>query len=61
MTREEVLRKLLQLGPLEPLHAREVCGWPVDEFENVMKAAIDKRLIYMARGCNQYRTRLVAA
>jgi hypothetical protein len=61
MNRAEVLRKLLRLGPLEPLHAQHVCGWPIDEFQAALAAAIESGWVRLARGGNQYTTRLVAA
>lgn len=61
MSRAEVLYKLLRLGPLEPIHAREVCGWPVDEFNVAMQAALSQGWIRQVRGCNQYTTRLAVA
>lgn len=61
MSREEALRKLLQLGPLEPLFAREVCGWPVDEFESTLSRLLAEGLVRRVCGCNQHATRLEAA
>lgn len=61
MNRAEVLHKLLRLGPLERLYARAVCGWPVDEFDRALQIAVQSGLVRIARGCNQYTTRLEAA
>jgi hypothetical protein len=60
MPRAEILLKLLRLGPLEPLHTRHVCGWPVDEFESALRVAIQNGWVRIARGGNQHTTRLEA-
>lgn len=61
MTRAIVLRKLLALGPLEPLHAMHVCGWPVEEFDEAVRIAKLNRWVKLVRGGNQNTTRLEAA
>lgn len=61
MTRAEILHKLLRLGPLEPLAAREICGWPVDEFANVMASAIADGLVRWRRHTNNDKLLLLEA
>lgn len=60
MNRTEALIKLLRLGPLEPLHARAICGWPVDEFQRVLDAAVAEGKVRLVPLYNQYATRLEA-
>lgn len=60
MNRVEALHKLLKLEPMEPLHTQHVCGWPVDEFQVVLRTAMDKGWVRLVRGGNTHTTRLEA-
>jgi hypothetical protein len=60
MNRAEILRKLLRLEPMEPLHTLHVCGWPVDEFDSALRTAISNGWVRLVRGGNQNNTRLEA-
>lgn len=60
MSRSEVLYKLLKLEPMEPLHAQYVCGWPAEEFQEILKMAMQNGLVRLAKGCNGHTTRLEA-
>ena len=61
MTRPEILRKLLRLEPMEPLHTLHVCGWPVEEFDAALRTAIAHGWVRLVKGGNQHTTRLEAA
>lgn len=56
-----VLHKLLELGPLEPMDARIICGWPVQVFDEVLVAGLlDGSIKWICKN-NQHPTLLAAA
>ncbi|MBH2008309.1 MAG: hypothetical protein I8H71_01280 [Xanthomonadaceae bacterium] len=50
MTRAEALRKLLALGGLTEPEARDICGWPREEFNATLSGLIRAGVVTYLNG-----------
>ena len=40
MTRQEAMFKVIALEPISKFELRQVCGWPLDEFEALLSGLV---------------------